>query len=356
MKKILALLLALIMCSFTFIGCDNAEDELGGYIGNYPETDEQIEKLTLNLYIITDDRTSDFAVTTVKRMVTQYTEQKFKTELIVHYLKESEYDAKVLTAVTSNDKNSANIVLVNSPELMTQLVNTKKLADLTVFLDDNDYKQYHSLNGSIPKPLLAGSKIGKNLYSIPNNHPIGEYKYLVINKEMARDILKFSPEKLTSYKTLEDASELTEKISEYGKNPEDYVYYVSGNYGLRAEYEAEGNYCNVSVYPTVDENEAFSSAFAIVNKGQKYVERSMQIIYAINNDAYLRNLLQYGVEGTNYVVQNGDIKRVSSGENVYYMNINYTGDVFLAEYCSEIGWDKVSEENANNQNNQAVLK
>ena len=356
MKKILALALALIICSFMFVGCDNAEDELGGYIGNYPETGEQIEKLTLNLYIITDDRTSSFAETTVKRMVTQYTEQKFKTELVVHYLKESEYDAKVLTAVNSNDKNSANIVLVNSYELMTKLVNSKKLADLTTFLEDNNFKQYHSLNGSIHKPLLAGSKIGNKFYSIPNNHLIGEYRYLVINKEMARDILKFSPEKLTSYKTLEDAAELIEKIEEYGQNPDDYVYYVNGNYELLAEYEAAGNYCNVSVYPTVDENEAFSSAFAVVGRGNKYVERSMQIIYAINTDAYLRNLLQYGVEGTNYVVENGDIKRVSTGENVYYMNIEYTGDVFLAEYCSEIGWDKVSEDNANNQNNQAILK
>ena len=354
MKKILAMLLALTLCTLMLASCGENE-ELGSYIENYPETPNNVEELTLNLYIITEKETSAFAINTVKRMVTQYTELNYKTKLVVNYLTADEYDTAVLNAADAQGDSAANIVLINSPDLMDKLMAKNKLADLTEYYET---KTYSSLNSIVPKALLDGSKIGGKLYTVPNNHLIGEYRYLVIDKALCRDELHYSDTKLLSYKTKEDAAELILEIESLGKNPDDYVYYQTGKYELKAQIEKEGTHgkiCNVSVYPTVDREEAFSSAFAIINGQQKYIDRSMQIIYALNTQTELRNLLQYGVEGTNYVLDGGNVVRVDSGDNLYRMNLNYTGDVFLAKYCEAIGWTKDAKENASKQNNEAVM-
>lgn len=352
MKKILVLLITVLLCAFALVSCgSDDDDELGGYIHNYPETIQKADSITLDLYIITDDRTSSFAEVTVKRMITQLTELDFNTKLVVHYVKADEYENTLTSAINSNGENSADIVLINSSELMQKLVADKKLADLTSFLETRDYG---ALNSQIPKALLDASKIDKKLYSIPNNHLLDEYEYLVIDIDYCRDYLKFNNSKLKSYKSMEDAAELISKIEADGKNPSDYIYMQTGLYNMKAELEKAGKICNVVKYPTVTANEAFESAFAIVNRNQDIVERSMEILYAMNTDEELRNLFQYGVEGTNYVVNDGDIVRVSNGENQYYMNLIYTGDIFKADFCSEIGWTKEAYENAYKQNNEAV--
>jgi hypothetical protein len=354
MKKILATILALAMALLMLVSCGDNE-ELGSYIENYPETPNDIELLTLNLYIITESDTTPFAITTVKRMISQHTEVNYKTKLVVNYLSAQEYESKVKTSIGATDGTAANIVLINSPELLNSLVKDKKLVELTSYLDT---KAYGSLNSQIPNALLNGSKLSGKLYSIPNNHIIGEYKYLVIDKAYCRDELHYSDSLLKSYKTLEDAAQLIAEIESLGKNPDDYIYYETGNYELKAEIEKQGTrgkFCNISIYPTVTEDEAFSSAFAVVDAHPKYVDRSMQMIYAINTDPELRNLLQYGVEGTNYVMDNGAVKMVQSGDNVYRMNLEFTGDVFLAKYCVELGWTKAVSENASKQNNEAVM-
>ena len=355
MKKILIMLLALTLCTLMLVSCGE-DDKLGSYIDNYPETPNDVEELTLNLYIITEKETNAFAINTVKRMVTQYTELNFKTKLVVNYFTEDQYNAAVLAAANGEGGASANIVLINSAPLMDTLMNQDKLADLT---DYYDTKTYASLNSILPKALVDGSKINGKLYTVPNNHLIGQYQYLVIDKAYCRDELHYSDTKLLSYKTKEDAAELIAEIESLGKNPEDYVYYRTGKYELKAQIEKEGTkgkICNVSVYPTVNRDEAFSSAFAVIkNQQQKYVDRAMQIIFALNTHKELRNLLQYGVEGTNYVMDGDNVVRVDSGDNLYRMNRNYTGDVFLAKYCDAIGWTKDAKENASKQNNEAVM-
>ena len=120
---------------------------------------------------------------------------------------------------------------------------------------------------------------------------------------------------------------------------------------------------------------AFASCFGIINNpdDKRYNDRAMQILFALNNDVYLRNLLQYGVEGTNYTVVDNDVKRVTyidttgltgealenalnNNENVYNMNLFYTGDVFNAYFCSELGWVKSVYDNGLMQNKDSVVQ
>ncbi len=373
MKKIFSLFLCIALMCAMLVGC--GEKEIGSYLPNYPEDVSRVDKLTLNLYIVVEDNTHDNAITTVQRMIKQHTESKYSTILNVHYVKAAEYNEKVLAAANAQGENMANIVLINSESLLNSLMNTasgNRLCDISTYLDSRDFG---TLNTQIPTALLEGSKVNGRLYTLPNSRVIGDYEYLVIDKEIARDVLKFSPTELMSYKSLEDAAPLIEAMNQNGYNASELVYIVSGKYELRAELEADNNYVNIATYPTVTKEFAFASCFGIINNpdDKRYNDRAMQILFALNNDVYLRNLLQYGVEGTNYTVVDNDVKRVTyidttgltgealenalnNNENVYNMNLFYTGDVFNAYFCSELGWVKSVYDNGLMQNKDSVVQ
>ena len=143
-----------------------------------------------------------------------------------------------------------------------------------------------------------------------------------------------------------------------GYNAEEYVYIQNGAYELKGQLEANNkNVCNIIQNPTVDLAEAYSSAFAIVNTENDVVDdRAMQIIYALNSDVELRNLLQYGVYGTNYTLSDdGEILMVSDEMNTYRMKLEYTGNIFVASYCDEIGWTAEVAANGEKQNADSVF-
>lgn len=354
MKKIWCLILCLVLACSVLVGC--AEDEIGDYLKNYPEQTETVGKLSLNMYIIVGDNTTENAKTTVKRMISQHTVSEYNTELNVFYIPEAEYETKVMTAINNGGENTPHIILINSESMLNSLYKSDadtKLADLSAYFASRDFGR---LNTQIADSLIQTSKLGENnkLYTVPNNHVVDEYTYLVIDEEVAHQTLHYPSNELKAYKSLEDAVALKEEMSLAGYNADELVYEISGPYELRAELEANGNFCNIIKQPTATTEEVFSSAFAIVNTEAKYNDRAMKIIYAINTDTYLRNLLQYGVMGTNYTVENGDIVRISEGENVYNMNILHTGDIFKAEFCSEINWTKTAYDNGVIQNKNSI--
>ena len=82
------------------------------------------------------------------------------------------------------------------------------------------------------------------------------------------------------------------------------------------------------------------------------------VIYLINSDETFRNLLQYGEETVNYLKKNGIVVPYTTGENVYSMQLEYTGTVFNAYYCVTEGWTKWDENsriNGEAQNAESVL-
>ena len=358
MKKILCLMLCLIFASFMLVSC--GDDEIGTIPDHYPEPKPEIEEVSINLYIIVDEATTENAMQTVKRMIAQHTLSTYHTEVNVNYISADEYNDVVINAVNSTESDAANIVLVNSYELMGGLVNTGKLENVAGYLQLSDYG---TLNVKIPTTLFdactwsVDSDGNKQLYAIPNNHIIGEYQYLVIDREVAEQQLKYSLTELLSYTTYDATADLRADMENSGYNPEDYVYIQNGAYSLKAELEADNkNVCNVIQKPTVDLDEAFSSAFAIVDTGNDVVDnRSMQIVYALNSDVELRNLLQYGVYGTNYTLsEDGEILMVDDEMNTYRMKLEYTGNVFIAGYCDELGWTAEVAKSGEKQNADSV--
>ncbi len=327
MKKIISLLVVAVMMTLCLASCESGVGDF-----QYDYNPVKTKEISLNMYIIYDDCGS-VALTTVADDIADYTETKFKTKVNVIYKTASEYKAAVTGAIaatqalpenaTQEQINQVNeikpgIVLINSEELMGELMNDEALLDLTAMYAT---KAYGTLNAQINSALLEASKLtvegssDKKLFTVPNNRVLGEYTYLLINKEAAKADFATNEGDWDQIKTYEDAVEIL---------PEGSYEIVKGNYNLRFEYKDSEYYFNdykntppIIEYPTVTAEDAFASAFAVVKGGAipktagdamddtEFVSRAMQIIYAINTDTTFRNILQYGRLNSNYVVADG---------------------------------------------------
>ena len=390
MKKLFCTLVCLLLAMFTLVSCGdvdrsewlgNGKDSEGKIDGgNYDgySTVVDIPQVSLNLYIIVEDETWEGkeladkqgklgvvtqATNTVSTAVKDYTETNYKTLLNVVYVKASEYDSVVLDAVKANngEAKAANIVLVNSYALMQDLYATGKLCSLGAYLDTTAYGQ---LNTKITPSLLEASKIDGSLYSIPNNHVVGAYEYLLVDKDVAK-ACNVSESQVKAFVSYDEAVAELSKSSAFNNADGSAVALVSGYYEDRVTYDEQGYYCVVVKKPIADKNEAFLSAFAIVDRNEKdgavdVNNRAMQIIYDLNTKTVLRNILQYGVAGTNYKLDENRSDAVSemlvgnNGVNLYKMNLLYTGNIFNAFVCDEIDWTEDAIKNAMAQNKDSI--
>ena len=377
MKKLLCVFLCMLFTAFALVSCGETiiGEQLEEYKEKYPHVNQAIPEVSLNLYIVVEDETWQGletsasadgagtsnklgvitpAINTVNNAIKDFTSTNFHSEVNVIYVKESEYETTVMAAVNaeSTDASAANIVLVNSFSLMQDLFATGKLCSVDAYLNTNTYGM---LNTTIPSSLFDASKMidpktnQPMLYTVPNNHVIGNYEYFLVKKS-AVSLFNVNESKILSYKSFEDAAELVDAIEATSYSVSDFIDVTSGAYEDKAMYEAAGYYCNVISAPIADANEAFSSAFAIVNRSELLNERAMEIIYNINLNVELRNLLQYGVAGSNYTKDIDAPVERNQETNRYFMNINYTGNIFNAYYCEEIGWTPEAAVNATAQN------
>ncbi|MBQ8321925.1 MAG: hypothetical protein IJX92_06130 [Clostridia bacterium] len=373
-KKILALLLCVVMFSVMLVSCEQDETQywLDWYKDNNIGQPVDVENVKIPLYIIQgDEMSADYNVKkTVNDKINQYLSDKYSTTVEIIYLDESKVVEgntvdEYANAIASFSASSTGIVLINSADVMEQL--SGKLVDLNPYLISSDYASagYGTLNKQITTSLIKGAKVVENgvekMYCIPNNHIVGNYEYIVINKAAAKAQL-YAESDLLAMNTWEMTEELRSALGDSSTGDGvDYADFdpdnaaavtrvINAPYAARAEIESYGNIVNISAYPTVDDDEVYSSAFAVL-KGTPlkvdsetvlvdyavYAERAMQVIYEINTNETVRNLLQYGVENVNYSIdENGIVK--PNADKRYDMNLLYTGDIFKALYSE--GWTK----------------
>ncbi len=132
-------------------------------------------------------------------------------------------------------------------------------------------------------------------------------------------------EQITTIQKYKDANYIVSESS----NPANYaIRMIKGNASLEAIY-GEDYTLNVLEYPEVDYEDVFSNMFA-VSSYTRSLSRSMQIITYLNTNSDLRNVLQYGVEGVHYIIndETGKLERTKNCD--YFMNIESTGNVFMA--------------------------
>ena len=384
MKKIVSLILVLILSLTMLVACD--EDVIGEY--DYPDYVPQfVEEINLNLYIIGGNPDAK-AVTTVEREITAYTSAKFKVNLDIHYFTEAEYNAAVSADLAASDK-SVDIVLINSEAMFEKLASANRLVRLDGYIATN---KYGTLNASIARPLLDAAMYndGENqaLLCIPNNRVLGAYKYLCIDrqeghlqgyskteldnmtteaqftKDMAELQNKLDNAEITQAdydkekQLLESmiwVEELSAKITAAGKNPDDFIFTVEdGKYETKEQLEKDGYSCVILEKPQVTKADAYASAFAITTDcAEANYERAMEIIYAINTDVYLRNMLQFGVKNTNYYLDENNFVTFATGESEYIMALKYTGDLFLSYFVADV-YTPATKLNGEKQNLEAT--
>ncbi len=366
-KRIIALVLCVVSLSVMLIGC---EEDMTQYWLDYYKNENKgqpvdVPDVDIDLYIIKGDEMSDdtYITKTVQDKINQYLYETYSTKLNIKYLSAADYASEIdkFTSETSG------IVLVDSPETMEKL--SGKLVDLDPYLTSDSYasKGYGKLNTQIAISLLDAARVTENgvekLYCIPNNHVIGSYEYIVIDKAIAANLLYANStlQNMTSWELTADLRDYAVANYDFadGVIPAiaevDYANYdpnsgavvtrvVNAPYEAKAAIEAENMIVNIAKYPVADKNEAYSSAFAVLEGTpvdpedttkkvafDLYSERAMQVIYEINSNSTIRNLLQYGVENVNYHLDENNIV-VPNAEKRYDMNILYTGDIFKALY------------------------
>ncbi len=115
-------------------------------------------------------------------------------------------------------------------------------------------------------------------------------------------------------------------------------------------------YVVVAKYPEASEEELYGNMFCVYAESS-YLGRSMEVITRLNTNSELRNLLQYGILGQHYELNDdGTAHLLTSSESeygIYRMDIEKTGNCFKAIPGEEAGAD--AWEYAKSQNNDALI-
>ena len=104
------------------------------------------------------------------------------------------------------------------------------------------------------------------------------------------------------------------------------VAVMTGDSAILDKY-SDNYYIKVIANPTVTDDNLFTSFYGI-SSYCKDVTRALEIITMINTNSELRNVLQYGVEGVHYELD--DDNRVVRLQQSYIMDLEKTGNVFIA--------------------------
>ena len=307
MKKFISLFLCILML-FSLTACK--EKEIGADLANREDkNDNNTISKPLNVYLIVGDDTSETGRKTVLTNINVYLEETYNLKIELYYLSADEYESAVMNALAdgADESKKPDIILINSVEMFNTLYSQNKLAPLTSFYNS---KEYQKLNAIVEDKLLASSLIvdtfvdakgntvtENNYYTVPNNHRIGEYKYIVIDKAEARDKLHYSSAKIAAMNDERDIETYKNNIGA------DKVQLVSGLYEtmLYLEYG-----CN-----TLDELKA--------KIGQYYDDHATEIKASVKNENYTKE--EYIADYSVLVTKNGENFVKAPIEKVNFVNV-----------------------------------
>ena len=394
MKKIICLMLCVILTCFSLVACSQdteseARDELDDFLNDPDYNPVVVEEMTFDFYIVTGDETSDNAILTVESRINAFL-KPYKTTLDIHYLTMGEYEQTVLNDVKKLGDDKADIFLITSESMFNTLYSENNLADLTSLLKSDEYKTLSQMCGALLDASEVSVTEGSGLneytvdhnYCIPNNHVVSKYDFVLVHRATAEKFNMGSTDMIAQMNSegAEMTVEFKNRLRRYGPadgiSSADALKFVSGTYADIEKYTSEGYHVVIESMPVVTKAEAYSSAFAIskhaleiayenapdqtkfdadkIKTFRTYYDRCMQVIYLLNTNSELRNLLQYGELNINYSIVDGNVVRSTVENNIYDMSLLYTGDLFKALYCEELGWTEFVKDYGTKQNAQAV--
>ena len=253
-KKLTSLLLAALLTAGSLVGCSSKAEEEDVATA---DTEQSVRvSMTLTLALPTKSGTTDEAAQKVEAAINRLTQAKFDTAIDLRLIPENEYQAyiddtlssintKILEEESAAESRRKEIKALKAQgvdvsgmdtgddEETTETVETEEetiVNDLGISIKqypevgDTQFdiflvKGYDNYNSYIENEyiqqldseLSGNSKLLKTYiyptflelanvsgtYAIPNNHPVGQYQYLLVNKELV-DTYDYDPDELTT--------------------------------------------------------------------------------------------------------------------------------------------------------------
>lgn len=294
-------------------------------------------------------------------------------------------------------KNQVDIILIRSEEDYIKYYSNGQLSSWKNDLAESG--KYYRINKIVKQDVLNALKVKNgdsiDIYGIPNNHLYTDanYKYMMIDKSVADQVADFDIKNLTDdkgavkYDALEtfmesakalngvvpfvataddapvtywgnnggfsvigsngakpsaifdDASYVSfmKLLKKYGSTAGESEVAVSYFTGTKADAAAkENDYYMIQVgAPEITGEEIFSSVFAVTDYSANY-SRAKEIVFTLQSDEEIRTLLQYGIKGEDYEIEDGvlEMMKNNSGDYAYKMNPLYTGNGYIT-YAGE---------------------
>ncbi len=238
----LFLVLVMLLSMFTLTSCGDDTSDLN---------EEVAQPMTITLYSIKGDGTSDTAVASVEKALNRISRNLYNTNLKLVLYTEAEYDAKLAAQMqksqqqaalnpsvpsSSNEKGTnyetverdgfveyvypdlkegqLDIFLVRNENSYLDFVKKGVLTDLSSLLDNPSFA---SINTYTNLNLMNAMKVNGKTYAIPTNHLIGSATYLLLDREVM-DALGYTPDTMTSLGALQaylQAVKATPAYAEY---------------------------------------------------------------------------------------------------------------------------------------------
>lgn len=205
-KRLICLTLVLVMLAGLILtGCGKkTEDEVKDKIS----AEASAEATTLSFYLITEQKVSAETEKRIEDAMNAITEDQFKTRLDLRLYTEDEYYTALSKAIAdrnaarANGNYSATVAskpdpnaLIQYPVLAPYQVDIFYLGGADVFNSYKNAGELANLTSSInnaSKQLIETlpsqyfgtmTRLDKNIYGVPSNQAIGEYTYLLLNKD-----------------------------------------------------------------------------------------------------------------------------------------------------------------------------
>lgn len=217
-KRLFCLFLCLLMVlSLVMTSCSSKTDE---DVENDIKEEASAAAASLSMWVVSDEKIPEDRVAKVTEAINAITKAKFKTQVVVNYLTKDEYktvlsdtiakyeqsrkdQAAVETETTKKDEvvtdetmtNELGFSVIKYPELLQNQVDIVYIAGEDMYLDfinkgwleelDTELSSSSKkLREYVSATLLSAAKYNGTTYAIPNNRVIGQYNYMLLNKEL----------------------------------------------------------------------------------------------------------------------------------------------------------------------------
>lgn len=222
-KRLVCLVLCLVMLMTSVLAsCSKKDDESA--TENITEKASE-SAMTLTMWIVSEEDITSETAAAVSAQINAVTKSKFKTQLVINYLTEDEYKstlektiaayeaggavvaptpdpeetetgtAEVVTDETETNEwgltvvkypellaNQVDIIYISGEDMYIDFIGNGWLAELDSELSSSSKK----IKEYVSSTLLSAAKHNGITYALPNNLVIGEYTYMLLNKDLMK--------------------------------------------------------------------------------------------------------------------------------------------------------------------------